>query len=474
MFERVLGALLVITACKPAAPVEEPSSVPPAMAEPAAVEAAKKTVEPEHPWPVAILDVRGHEPLADGPRQDVWLGMDGIGATVEGNEIHKLSVSRAGIPERVYSNYLLPELYERLEERTTKGTVTIWADENLPVETLVQALYTSGKAGFRSYHLVVGKPGAREVIAIQPPQYVSESVALEGPAWGDLGLRWGSQGVHADVRARYDEFPNSSGYAVPLDLGGGSCVFPGGARPDQEPLRQTLDEMCTVADGKPFALRVSLGGIPTMGDLLSALAADQRPAACRMPSVVEADVGLGAPSCEGAQPLGQTIAAFPKEGQRLSVLDAATAEIEADDVGNDDEDVWGGLTGTEVGEAFGLGGTGSGYERVGKRVPRVRQDKATVKGPLDKDIIRRIVRAHINEVRHGYNKGLQNNPELSGRVEIEFVIDGKGKVAVASVASTTLEDETVAECTAKAVKRWKFPKPKGGDEVVVQYPFVLG
>jgi hypothetical protein len=27
-------------------------------------------------------------------------------------------------------------------------------------------------------------------------------------------------------------------------------------------------------------------------------------------------------------------------------------------VGNDDEDVWGGLTGTEIGEAFGVGGLG--------------------------------------------------------------------------------------------------------------------
>ena len=98
-------------------------------------------------------------------------------------------------------------------------------------------------------------------------------------------------------------------------------------------------------------------------------------------------------------------------------------------VGNDDEDVWGGLTGTEIGEAYGVGGlglvgtgrggggtgegtiglgntgligkgggggTGSGYGRgsgagfggKGKRQPRVRQAKAKVQGALDKDIIR--------------------------------------------------------------------------------------
>ncbi len=183
-------------------------------------------------------------------------------------------------------------------------------------------------------------------------------------------------------------------------------------------------------------------------------------------------------------------------------------------VGNDDEDVWGGLTGTEVGEAFGVGGlglvgtgrggggtgegtiglgnvgligkgggggTGSGYGRGsgagfggrGKRVPQVRQAKAQVKGALDKDIIRRIVRAHINEVRHCYNQGLVRDPNLSGRVAVQFTIGPTGKVPVAVVQESTIKDRDVANCVAKAVKRWTFPKPQGGGNVVVTYPFVL-
>ena len=183
-------------------------------------------------------------------------------------------------------------------------------------------------------------------------------------------------------------------------------------------------------------------------------------------------------------------------------------------VGNDDEDVWGGLTGTEVGEAFGVGGlglvgtgrggggtgegtiglgntgligkgggggTGSGYGRGagagfggrGKRVPRVRQAKATVKGALDKDIIRRVVRAHINEVRYCYNQGLARDPNLKGRVAVQFTIGPTGKVPVAVVAQTSLKDRNVANCVAKAVKRWKFPKPPGGGNAVVTYPFLL-
>ncbi len=183
-------------------------------------------------------------------------------------------------------------------------------------------------------------------------------------------------------------------------------------------------------------------------------------------------------------------------------------------VGNDDEDVWGGLTGTEVGEAFGVGGlglvgtgrggggtgegtiglgntgligkgggggSGSGYGRGsgagfggrGKRVPRVRQAKATIKGTMDKDIIRRIVRAHINEVRYCYNQGLARDPNLKGRVSIQFNIGPTGSVPVAVVADSSIKDTNVSNCIAKAVKRWQFPKPPGGGSAVVTYPFVL-
>jgi len=163
------------------------------------------------------------------------------------------------------------------------------------------------------------------------------------------------------------------------------------------------------------------------------------------------------------------------------------------------EDPWGGLTGTEVGEAFGVGGlglvgtsrggggTGEGTIGLGnvgligkgggggtsKKVPRVRHAKAAVKGSLDKDIIRRIVRAHINEVRYCYNKALVKDPALSGRVSIKFTIAGTGSVTESDIASETLSDGAVAKCIAKAVKRWKFPKPSGGGNVVVTYPFVL-
>ena len=94
-------------------------------------------------------------------------------------------------------------------------------------------------------------------------------------------------------------------------------------------------------------------------------------------------------------------------------------------------------------------------------------------GTLDKDIIRRIVRAHINEVRYCYNQALARDPNAKGRVSVQFTIAGNGKVASATLQDSTLADSDAAQCIAGAVRRWTFPKPEGGGSVVVTYPFVL-
>jgi outer membrane biosynthesis protein TonB len=103
----------------------------------------------------------------------------------------------------------------------------------------------------------------------------------------------------------------------------------------------------------------------------------------------------------------------------------------------------------------------------------VEQGTATIDGPLDHDIVRRIVRAHLNEVRSCYNRGLAKDPKLAGRLTIDFQILATGKVGSSSVAKTTLSDDEVGTCVARMVRRWTFPKPRGGGLVKVSYPFVL-
>ena len=85
--------------------------------------------------------------------------------------------------------------------------------------------------------------------------------------------------------------------------------------------------------------------------------------------------------------------------------------------------------------------------------------------------MRRIVRSHIQEVRHCYEQGLARDPNLKGRVTLAFTVDRVGAVTAASVAEDTLSDASVGACIAKVARRWKFP---GGVGVVqIRYPFVL-
>lgn len=137
-----------------------------------------------------------------------------------------------------------------------------------------------------------------------------------------------------------------------------------------------------------------------------------------------------------------------------------------------------GLIGKGGGGGSGSGygrGSGAGFGGRGKRIPKVRQAKAVVTGSLDKNIIRRIVRSHINEVRACYNDGLSNDPSLKGRVAVSFVINPDGTVKASVVQSSTLPESAkgVNECIAKAVKKWKFPSVDGDGVVTVTYPFVL-
>jgi TonB family protein len=191
--------------------------------------------------------------------------------------------------------------------------------------------------------------------------------------------------------------------------------------------------------------------------------------------------------------------------------------------GESDEDVWGNMNGGEIGSAFGMAGKGLvgsgrggggdgqgiGLGDVGligwgggggdgrqygrgpglnygrdkgtaltkrtRRVPTARVAKGEINGALDKDVIRRVVRSHINEVRHCYNAGLTRDPNLSGRVQVQFQIGATGRVsaAVPTANGTTLGDKAVERCVAQAVRRWKFPRASNGGTSMVSYPFVF-
>lgn len=128
----------------------------------------------------------------------------------------------------------------------------------------------------------------------------------------------------------------------------------------------------------------------------------------------------------------------------------------------------------------GGGGTGSGYGRGAgglrgreARVPRIRSGTADVRGSLSREVIRRVIQRHINEVRFCYEQELNARPDLEGRVMVSFIIAPTGAVQTASVGNSTISNARVEGCIVQAVQRWTFPAPDGGGVVGVNYPFVL-
>jgi TonB family protein len=97
----------------------------------------------------------------------------------------------------------------------------------------------------------------------------------------------------------------------------------------------------------------------------------------------------------------------------------------------------------------------------------------TTRGSLDKEIVRRVVRTHLNEVRFCYEEALLRQPSLAGRVVVQFTIAPTGRVLVSALQSSTLASPAVEQCVVAATRRWTYPRPDGGGLVDVTYPFQL-
>jgi TonB family protein len=123
------------------------------------------------------------------------------------------------------------------------------------------------------------------------------------------------------------------------------------------------------------------------------------------------------------------------------------------------------------GQGYGSGAGGIGGRAA--RVPRIRSGAADVRGSLSREVIRRIVRRHINEVRFCYEQQLGSRPDLEGRVTVTFIISPTGAVQASLLASSTLGSPPAEQCIVSAARRWSFPAPEGGGVVRVNYPFML-
>jgi hypothetical protein len=124
----------------------------------------------------------------------------------------------------------------------------------------------------------------------------------------------------------------------------------------------------------------------------------------------------------------------------------------------------------EGGGSYGRG-VGDFAPRRTRPISIVTSGDVITRGTLDKEIIRRVIRQHINEVKFCYEQQLVRNPQLEGRISISFTIAGTGAVAASLLASSTMGNAHVEGCIVEAVRRWQFPSPQHNGIVIATYPF---
>jgi len=143
---------------------------------------------------------------------------------------------------------------------------------------------------------------------------------------------------------------------------------------------------------------------------------------------------------------------------------------------------YGGLSGTAIGDQSGTSGTlgtigrssggglGGGPVFRGRAMPTLTFGVPTVKGDLDKAIVRRYLKRQHMRLQHCFEKELHATVGLQGTVTLAFTIGADGRVSMSS--ATGLGNTNVETCMAGVIKAIEFPKPKSG-EVTATYPLAL-
>lgn len=126
----------------------------------------------------------------------------------------------------------------------------------------------------------------------------------------------------------------------------------------------------------------------------------------------------------------------------------------------------------------GSGGGRAGYGKISlvggtSAVSLPMDDEASVEGGLDRDQIIAVINRNKGQIIYCYEKGLQAQPSIGGRVAVSFVIGPAGKITQANVAESSLGSRMVEGCMIAKMKTWQFPRPVGKVNVDVLYPFEL-
>ncbi len=93
---------------------------------------------------------------------------------------------------------------------------------------------------------------------------------------------------------------------------------------------------------------------------------------------------------------------------------------------------------------------------------------------LNREIVRRVIYVHINQIRTCYQQALVRQPTLAGRLVVIFEINPKGQVDDLLIPETSLPAPVMLQCISDTMRSWEFPPtPYYNGSTRIVYPFVL-
>jgi hypothetical protein len=81
-----------------------------------------------------------------------------------------------------------------------------------------------------------------------------------------------------------------------------------------------------------------------------------------------------------------------------------------------------------------------------------------------------VFRRHVGKVRKCYDELVKRKPGAGGEAAITVRVGADGRVLRTNFRRYTLGDAKAKTCLADQVKTWRFPKPRSGAPVTVNYP----
>jgi len=126
----------------------------------------------------------------------------------------------------------------------------------------------------------------------------------------------------------------------------------------------------------------------------------------------------------------------------------------------------------------GSGGGRAGYGKISmvggtSAVSLALDEEVSIEGGLDQDQIKAVINRNQGQITYCYEKGLQAQPTIGGRVAVNFIIGPAGRITMAKIAESSLGSRMVENCMLQRMKTWQFPRPVGRVNVDVLYPFEL-